>query len=101
MNIRPTKHLLAAAAFAITGSVCAQEPEQAVKVNVDGLAPNVANQIREKAKQGPTELRLYLNRTRMIHQVDFGSIAQEQSPSAIARKDADAKMAARQDEARK
>jgi hypothetical protein len=94
MNSNISKHLLAAAAFAITGSVCAQQPEQPVKVNIDGLPPHVSNQVKEKASQGPTELRRFVNRTRMIHELNYNSLVQEDSPTAIAKKD-ETKMAAR------
>ena len=79
----------------------AQEPRQPVSVNVDGLPPHVANQVKEKAKQGSTELRRFVNRTRMIHELNYGSIVQDDSQAAIAKKDAETKMAARPEEPRK
>ena len=95
MNSKSSKHLIAAAAFVITGSVCAQESEQSVNVIVDNPPPHVANQVKEKAKQGSTELRRFVNRTRMIHELDYGSIVLDDSPTAIANREADAKVAAR------
>ncbi len=50
--------------------------------------------MKEKAKEGPTELRRLLNRTRMIHELNYGSNVQDDSPTAIARKD-ETKMASR------
>ena len=101
MKIKPSKALLAAVAFAISGSVCAQEIEQPVNVNVDGLPAHVAARVKEKAKQGPTELRLYLDRTRAVHQLHYGSIAREDSLEAIAKRETDARIAVRLEEPRK
>lgn len=100
MNSKFSKHLLAASALVITGSVCAQQPEQPVSVNVERLPSFVANQVKEKAKQGPTELRLFVNRTRMIYELHYGSLVRDESPTPIAKKDEGAKMAARQERPR-
>ena len=56
--------------------------------------------LKEKAKQGSTELRRFVNRTRMIHELHYGSLVQEELPAAIAKKDEDSKMAARQERPR-
>ena len=66
MNLKSNHCLLATAAFVITGSVFAQEPEQPVNVDVEGLPSHVAGKVQDKAKQGPTELRRFVNRTRIF-----------------------------------
>lgn len=96
MTIKCTKHILAAAALAFTGSVFAQD-EQPVTVNTDGLSATLAEKVKEKAQQGPTELRRFVERTRMIYGMHYGSIVEENTPSAIARSDKAEKVAANAD----
>ena len=55
--------LVAAAALA-AGSAHANE--QAVRVKTDGLPTHMKQQVEAAAQQGPTALRQYLQRTRMI-----------------------------------
>ena len=74
MIIQYTKHLGAAVALVFAGSVCAQVTEAPVAVNVSGLPPHVAKKVEEKASKGMTALRLYVNRTRMIHELYLGSL---------------------------
>ena len=45
----------------------ADEAAPPVAVKVDGLSPFVAIAVQDKARQGITELRRYVERTRMIH----------------------------------
>lgn len=69
--------VLAAAALAFAGSSAAQYAERPIAVNVDGLAPHVAKRILEKARLGPTQLRLYLQRTRMIHGIHWTDVVRD------------------------
>ena len=62
-----THHLVAASLFAIAGVAVAQQPEAPVAVNVEGLPQDIRARIEEKAKEGPTALIRYLQRTRHIH----------------------------------
>lgn len=55
--------LVAAAALA-AGSAYANE--QPVRVRTDGLPTHMKQQVQAAAQQGPTALRQYLQRTRMI-----------------------------------
>jgi hypothetical protein len=101
MNVKNRKTLLAVAALALSSTVWAQQPEQPVRVKVDGLPPHIANEVKEKAQQGPTELRRYIERTRMIHELNYNSLVLEEPSAALAKKDSDAKMASSKPAARK
>jgi hypothetical protein len=85
MKTNLTKHLVTAAAFAFSGSVCAQESGQPVAVKVDGLPRHVAERVQEKARQGPAALRQYVQRTRMIHELHYGSLIRSEVPAALAK----------------
>jgi hypothetical protein len=58
------------------GAAFAQhEPPVAVKTG--GMPTHVAAKVKEKAAEGTTALRRYVNSTRMVNQLDFRSIIQE------------------------
>jgi hypothetical protein len=88
------KCLLAAAAFAVAGSVNAQQPQESIVVEsgspmylrTDGMAPYLAERLEEKAREGLRSLRLYVWRTRMIHQLSLDSIlvTREEADIAVA-----------------
>ena len=65
MNISRT--IIIAVALAVAGSVCAQEAEPPVPVKTDGMSPQLAGRLQEKAQQGQTAVIQYVNRTRAIH----------------------------------
>lgn len=58
-----TRTLIAAAALAAGSAVATEQP---VRVKTDGLPSHMRLQIQAAAQQGPTALRHYLQRTRMI-----------------------------------
>jgi opacity protein-like surface antigen len=60
----PLTPILAAAALLAAGSAAAGE--QPVRVKTDGLPTHMRLQVEAAAQQGPTALRHYLQRTRMI-----------------------------------
>ncbi len=67
--------LISAALFA--GAALAQENEPPVAVNTDGMAPHVAEKVKEKAAEGATALRRYIYITRSQHQLDMRTIVRE------------------------
>lgn len=71
--------------FLLAGACMASEPEPPVSVNVQGLPTHVANQIRQHAAKGHTELRRYLERTRMIHLLRIEYIVRETPAGAAAK----------------
>jgi hypothetical protein len=87
--------LLAAAAFAVAGSVSAQQqPQESIVVEsgsplylrTDGMPAYLAERLEEKAREGLRSLRLYVWRTRMIHQLSLDSIlvTREEAEVAVA-----------------
>lgn len=93
MKTKSMQHILAAAAFAFTGAASAQEAETPVNVSVEGLPPHVAQKVTEAAKQGSTELRRYINRTRMINELNYNAIARDDESTAIAKQGSGEKVA--------
>jgi hypothetical protein len=87
MKTNITRHLIAAAAaLVLAGSVAAQEAEKPVAVKVDGLPSQIRTQIQDKARQGPTPLIQYLNRTRMMgYQLRVEDVVQPQDLEAVAK----------------
>ena len=61
--------LLLASLVSMNANAQASEPHQVVIVNVEGLHPHVAEQVRTHAAKGPIELRRFLERTNMIHRL--------------------------------
>lgn len=70
--------------ISLAGAANAQQPEPAVAVRSDGLPPRVAAKVREKAAEGPTALRRYVELTRMVSALDFRSLLRESSSSNLA-----------------
>ena len=58
-----TRGLLAAATLCVAGAALAEQP---VRVRTDGLPTHMRLQVEAAAQQGPTALRQYLQRTRMV-----------------------------------
>jgi len=67
MKTRFMNRLRVAALSVLATSAVAQDAEPPVAVATDGLADHVRARVEEKAQQGITELRRYLDRTRHIH----------------------------------
>jgi hypothetical protein len=94
MKTLTKKCLLAAAAFAVAGTVNAQESQESIVVEsdspmylrTDGLPPYLANRLEDKAREGLRALSQYVQRTRMIHQLSLNRIL-------VTRQDADAVLA--------
>jgi len=63
MNKSITRGLLAAATLCVAGVAAAEQP---VRVRTDGLPTHMRLQVEAAAQQGPTALRQYLQRTRMV-----------------------------------
>jgi hypothetical protein len=66
--------ILAAALFAASTPLLAQQAEQPVKVYVDHLPANVAEQVRKHAAQGETSLKRYLERTNSLHRLRWEDV---------------------------
>ena len=49
------------------------------------MPPHVAAKVKEKAAQGPTALRRYVDTTRMVNALDFRSILREEASPTMAR----------------
>lgn len=58
-----TRGLLAAATLCVASVAMAEQP---VRVRTDGLPTHMKQQVEAAAQQGPTALRQYLQRTRMV-----------------------------------
>ena len=67
---------VAAAALLFAGQAVART-DSPVPVNLKGLAPHVAKRVAEKAREGSTALRRYLERTRMIHGLHWSDVVRE------------------------
>lgn len=79
MNANFTKSIVVMTLVCFAGGAHAQQPreESPVAVRTDGMPPFIAEKVKEKAAQGSTELRRYVDRTRMVHSIDFRSILRE------------------------
>ena len=76
MNAKLSKMLVLALLVSFAGVAKAQQ-EAPVAVKTDGLPMNVAAKVKEKAAEGTSALRRYVNNTRMVNQLDFRSIIQD------------------------
>ena len=63
MKNKLTRTLFAAAALAAGSALATEQP---VRVRTDGLPTHMRQQVEAAAQQGPTALRQYLQRTRML-----------------------------------
>jgi len=95
-----THHLVAASLFAIAGVAVAQQPEAPVAVNVEGLPQDIRARIEEKAKEGPTALIRYLQRTRHIHHLRPEDVIKAPEDTRAAGKKVEAHVSARADAVR-
>lgn len=84
--------------FLLAGACMASEPEPPVAVNVQGLPTHVANQIREHAAKGHTELRRYLERTRMIHLIRIEYVVRQDERANAAQPKTEVMVAKAKDE---
>ena len=66
------KSIALAGLLSVSGVTYAQE--QAVSVNTEGMPPYLAAKVQAKAQEGPTELRRFVWRTRMIYALDLVKI---------------------------
>lgn len=85
MNTKLTKQLVAMFLVSLAGTTHADQTEPAVAVKTEGMPPHVAEKVREKAAQGSTALRRYVDSTRMINALDFRSILREEASPGMAR----------------
>lgn len=81
MNTNFTKSIVIMTLVCFAGVAHAQqqreERELPVAVKTDGMPSFMAEKVKEKAAQGSTELRRYVDRTRMVHSIDFRSILRD------------------------
>jgi hypothetical protein len=99
MNSRLTQHLIAASLLALAGSVGAQEAEKPVAVNVEGMPAHLSARLQEKAKQGPTAVIQYINRTRHIHNLRADAVIKPEEASNVARAGKDETLVAERTDA--
>lgn len=93
-----TRNALAAAAlFAIAGVALAEEPEAPVAVNVEGLPRELRVRIEEKAKEGPSAVIRYLQRTYHLHHLRAEDIIKPAEASPPAAKQEDTRVSVRVD----
>jgi len=71
-----SRMLVAAGLLAAAQVVAAADPPKAVKVYVDGLPANVAEQVKRHAQQGETALRKYLNDSQKMHRLSYEDVTQ-------------------------
>ena len=74
MNANFSKQIVAMFLVSFAGAAYAQQPESSVAVKTDGMPPHVAAKVSEKAAQGATALRRYVNNTRLVNGLHFASI---------------------------
>jgi hypothetical protein len=66
------KSVALAGLLSVSGVTYAQE--QAVSVNTEGMPAYLAAKVQAKAQEGPSELRRFVWRTRMIYALDLVKI---------------------------
>lgn len=66
------KSVALAGLLSVSGVTYAQE--QAVSVNTEGMPSYLAAKVQAKAQEGPSELRRFVWRTRMIYALDLVKI---------------------------
>lgn len=66
------KSVALAGLLSVSGVTHAQE--QAVSVNTEGMPAYLAAKVQAKAQEGPSELRRFVWRTRMIYALDLVKI---------------------------
>jgi hypothetical protein len=76
VKAKTVRFILAAAVLAATTPLLAQQAEKAVKVYVDHLPANVAEQVRKHAAEGETSLKRYLERTSSIHRLRWEDVTE-------------------------
>ena len=76
MKPNAVRCILAAALLAASTTLLAQQGEQPVKVYVDHLPANVAEQVRKHAAEGETSLKRYLVRTHTIHRLRWEDVTE-------------------------
>ena len=76
MKANTVRSILAAGILAASTTLLAQPAEQPVKVYVDHLPANVAEQVRKHAAEGETSLKRYLVRTHSIHRLRWEDVTE-------------------------
>lgn len=71
--------LVALALFAASASFEAAAREEPVKVNVEGLSPAVAAEVKKHAAEGITSLNRYLWNTQMKHGLTLADVTRPDS----------------------
>ena len=96
MNTNLIRTMVAATLSAVATSVAAQEAEEPVAVNTDGMPDHLKVRVEEAAKQGPTALRRYLDSTRHIHNIRMMAIVMpEPQRTPVVKQDETSKVAGR------
>ncbi len=76
MKANTIRCILAAAILAASAPLLAEEAQKPVKVYVDHLPANVAEQVRKHAADGETSLKRYLERTNSLHHLRWEDVTQ-------------------------
>jgi len=85
MSNNITKHLVVMFLVSFAGAAHAErETEPPVAVKTEGLPIHVARKVKEKAAEGVTALRRYVNNTRMVNGLEIRSIVREQASPDMA-----------------
>ena len=71
-----TQWLAAMTLLAASQVLQAADSAQPVKVYVDGLTSNVAEQVKKHAAMGETALRKYLDDTQKVHRLRYEDVTQ-------------------------
>jgi hypothetical protein len=102
MKTNFTKSVLVAVLFATALSAAAQEAEPPITVITEGLPDHVRARVEEKAQQGHTALRRYLQSTRHIHNLRMEVIVKPDDGAAtVAKVSKEPAKVADREEARK
>ena len=71
----------------------AQQADDPVSIRTQGLTPSLAARLIEKGQQGITALTQYINRTRMIHQLNIYDVVQNDDKKLLAQQPAPEQVA--------
>jgi hypothetical protein len=77
--------LVAGAAQANPADAASVDPYAAVYVRTDGLSTAVAARITQEAQKGLRPLRMYVERTKFIHQLDLISLLMTREQAQLAK----------------
>ena len=100
MKTHHARPFLALSLLAMLTAAYGEQRETPVPIDTQKVPPYLAERVKEKAQQGPTALRRFLNNTRTTNDLYFWDLVKESPPTSQARKDSPKQVVAEK-EARK